>query len=125
VPFHDPIKNISVGDIRVKVGELEIIHTERLLSVARQVSLETPENRPVLDYEAVMVGDRLDLVSARGSTKMALLNRPNEAKELMKEGEQNLQMLVNSKATRKIASVEQVPSKKQKSPKKFVPQKKK
>lgn len=125
VPFHDPLKNISVGDIRVKVGELEIIHADGQLSVARQIGLEDPENRPVLDYEAVMVGDRLDLASSRAPKKMALLNPPNEAKQLMKEGEQNLKMLVNSKSTRKIASVEQVPSKKQKIAKKSVPQKKK
>jgi hypothetical protein len=87
--------------------------------------MENPENRPVLDYEAVMVGDRLDLTSTRAPKKMALLNPPNEAKQLMKEGEQNLQMLVNSKSTRKIASVEPVTSKKQKLAKKSVPQKKK
>jgi hypothetical protein len=125
VPFHDPLKNISIGDIRVKVAELEIIHADGLLSVARQITMENPENRPVLDYEAVMVGDRLDLTSTRAPKKMALLNPPNEAKQLMKEGEQNLQMLVNSKSTRKIASVEPVTSKKQKLAKKSVPQKKK
>ena len=144
VPFHDPLKNISVGDIRVKVGELEIIHADRLLSVARQISLENPEDRPVLDYEAVMVGDRLDLASSRApktpmvpdisagnailplqGEKVALLNPPNEAKQLMKEGEQNLQLLVNSKATRKIASVEPVTSKKPKALKKAALQKKK
>ncbi len=144
IPFHDPLKNISVGDIRVKVAELEIIHADGLLSVARQIHMEDPESRPILDYEAVMVGDRLDLATARAPKKMttpdlnartailaipgekvALLNRPNEAKQLMKEGEQNLQQLVNSKATRKIASVSQVTSKKQKSLKKFALQKKK
>ncbi len=125
VPFHDPLKNISVGDIRVKVAELEIIHADGLLSVARQITMEDPENRPVLDYEAVMVGDRIDLASTRAPKKMALLNPPNEAKQLMKEGEQNLKLLVNSKATRKIASVERVTSKKPKSLKKAALQKKK
>ncbi len=125
VPFHDPLKNISVGDIRVKVAELEIIHADGLLSVARQIRMEDPESRPVLDYEAVMVGDRLDLATARAPKKMALLNPSNEAKQLMKEGEQNLQELVNSKATRKIASVSQVTSKKPESLKKAALQKKK
>ena len=125
VPFHDPLKNISVGDIRVKVAELEIIHADGLLSVARQITMEDPENRPVLDYEAVMVGDRIDLASTRAPKKMALLNPPNEAKQLMKEGDQNLKLLVNSKATRKIASVEPVTSKKPKSLKKAALQKKK
>ena len=144
VPFHDPLKNISVGDIRVKVAELEVIHSDGLLSVARQIHLENPEDRPVLDYEAVMVGDRLDLASIRAAKKLvtpdlnaqtailavpgekvALLNPSNEAKQLMKEGEQNLQKLVESKATRKIASITPVVSKKTKSQKKSAPQKKK
>lgn len=119
VPFHDPLKNISVGDIRIKVGELEIIHSERNLSVAKLISQESSENRPVLDYEAVMVGDRLDLVSIRApkkmetpdvnaaavvpalseipGEKMALLNRSDKAKRLMKEGEQHLETLADLK----------------------------
>ncbi len=142
VPFHDPLKNISVGDIRVKVAEIEIIHADGLLSVARQITLENPENRPVLDYDAVMVGDRLDLATARapkkpatpdlnapvmGPTgeKVALLSPSIEAQQLMKESEQTLQMLVASTGTRKIASVKPVTSKKQKLRKKFVSQKKK
>lgn len=144
VPFHDPLKNISVGDIRVKVAELEIIHADGLLSVARQIQLEDPENRPVLDFEAVMVGDRLDLASVRGpkkvvlpdanaqsslldvpGEKVALLNPSNKAKQLMKEGEQNLQALVGTKATRNVASVTPVVSKKQKIQKKAALQKKK
>jgi hypothetical protein len=50
LPMHDPIKNISIGDLRVKVGEIEIIHSDALLSVARLISQDSPENRPVLDY---------------------------------------------------------------------------
>jgi hypothetical protein len=119
VPFHDPLKNISVGDIRVKVGELEIIHSEKNLSVAKLISQESSENRPVLDYEAVMVGDRLDLGTIRAPKKMetpdvnaavvvpvmneipgekvALLNRSDKAKRLMKEGEQHLETLADLK----------------------------
>ncbi len=116
LPLHDPIKNISIGDLRVKVGEIEIIHSDSLLSVARLISQDSPENRPVLDYEAVMVGDRLDLASVRAPKKMdtvnvdsagvptelegekvALLSRSDKAKSLIKEGEQHLETLANLK----------------------------
>jgi hypothetical protein len=121
IPFHDPIKNVSVGDIRVKVGEIEIIHSEATLSVARQTTLENPETRPVLDYEAVMVGDRLDLGTIRDAKKVALLKAPNEAKQLIKEGERNLRMLASVSTN----DSKPVVSKKQKSQKKSVSQKKK
>lgn len=132
LPLHDPIKNISIGDLRVKVGEIEIIHADTLLSVARLISQDSPENRPVLDYEAVMVGDRLDLASVRTpkkavtvnvdsagvpteleGEKVALLSRSDKAKSLIKEGEQHLETLANlkmktntkSSASRQVASV--------------------
>lgn len=134
LPMHDPIKNISVGDLRVKVGELEIVQGDEYLSVGKLVSSENPENRAVLDYDAVMVGDRLDLASVRESKqlegeKIALLNRSDKAKSLMKEGERHLETLSNLKMdtkpqvqnTRQLASVEKKPSPKKKS----VPKKKK
>ncbi len=147
LPMHDPIKNISVGDLRVKVGELEIVQGDEYLSVAKLVSSENPENRAVLDYDAVMVGDRLDLSSLRQPSiplapdvnalmapsaalegeKIALLNRSDKAKSLMKEGERHLETLSNLKMdtkpqaqnTRQLASVEKkLSSKKKSTPKK-------
>lgn len=65
VPFHDPIKNSAIGDIRVKVAELEIIHSDAKLSVGKLVFTESAEHRPVVDFDAVMIGDRLDLDTIR------------------------------------------------------------
>jgi hypothetical protein len=112
LPMHDPLKNISVGDLRIKVGEIEIIHNDDFLSVAKLVSQESPENRPVLDYEAVMVGDRLDLSSIKTPPKPtgpdvnaaldpaevslkkgALLASTDKAESLLKEGEKQLAVL--------------------------------
>lgn len=108
LPVHDPIKNASVGDLRVKVGTLEIIHSEDKLSVARLVGYDSMEKRPLLDYEAVMVGDRLDLASLRAASapqtentaantleakKVALLGGKTRAQKLIQEGERSLATL--------------------------------
>jgi hypothetical protein len=112
LPLHDPLKNISVGDLRIKVGEIEIIHHDQYLSVGKLLSQESPESRPVLDYEAIMVGDRLDLASIKAPKapsipdvnaafipsetspeKVALLASSDKAKSLLKEGEQQIEAL--------------------------------
>jgi hypothetical protein len=108
LPVHDPIKNASIGDLRVKVGTLEIIHSEDRLSVAKLVTYDSMEKRPLLDYEAVMVGDRLDLSSIRAaptpqidaqiaipleSEKVALLKAKTRAEKLIQEGERSLTTL--------------------------------
>ncbi|MCC6137445.1 MAG: hypothetical protein IT287_02345 [Bdellovibrionaceae bacterium] len=105
LPVHDPLKNASIGDLRVKVGTLEIIHSEGKISVARLVSYDSMEKRPLLDYEAVMVGDRLDLASLRAAPvvkehvvpanslqgeKVALLKPQSKAEKLIQEGERHL-----------------------------------
>lgn len=105
LPVHDPLKNASIGDLRVKVGTLEIIHSESNISVARILSYDSMEKRPLLDYEAVMVGDRLDLSSLRAaprveeqassansleSEKVALLKTQSKAEKLIQEGERHL-----------------------------------
>jgi hypothetical protein len=110
LPVHDPLKNSAIGDIRVKVGQLEIIQADPKISVARLISQESPENRPVLDYEAVMVGDRLDLKSIH-SAKVAEIEtkpldqvpgekvaslvdvKPGHSQKLVKEGDRMLASL--------------------------------
>lgn len=105
LPVHDPIKNASVGDMRVKVGTVEIIHSEEKLSVARLVNYDSMEKRPLLDFEAVMVGDRLDLETIRSAPavevqantledeKVALLKAQSRAEKLIREGERSLASL--------------------------------
>lgn len=108
LPVHDPLKNASIGDFRVKVGTVEIIHSEDKISVARLVSYDSMEKRPLLDYEAIMVGDRLDLASLRMAPppeatnasaitlegeKVALLKAQSKAEKLIQEGERSLATL--------------------------------
>lgn len=101
VAVHDPLKNASIGDIRVKVAELEIIHADPKISVARLVSQESPENRPVLDIEAIMIGDRLDLKSIRSLQtasldKEALLGSDPQAKVKNKDGTRGIASIKKS-----------------------------
>lgn len=122
LPVHDPIKNTSIGDLRVKVGTLEVIHVEGKISVARLVKYDSMEERPLLDYEAVMVGDRLDLATIRlpqqenqafndepeeMAQKVALLRGKSRAERLIQEGERhlaNLEMKTKAQEQRTLAS---------------------
>lgn len=109
VAVHDPLKNASIGDIRVKVAELEIIHVDPKISVARLVSQESPENRPVLDVEAIMIGDRLDLKSIRSLQtasldKEALLGSDPQAKVKNKGGTRGIASVKSGKKAAKKAA---------------------
>ncbi|MCB9073238.1 MAG: hypothetical protein H6623_06420 [Bdellovibrionaceae bacterium] len=106
LPVHDPLKNTSIGDLRIKVGTLEIIYSEEKISVGRIVSFESMDERPILDYEAIMIGDRLDLSTIRSAPviektaqnlenpslaeKVALLGKESKAESLIQEGERHL-----------------------------------
>ena len=65
VPVHDPFENASVGDFFVKVADIEIIHVDARKSIGRLVEIDRRQARPMLTYDAIMIGDRLDLTSMR------------------------------------------------------------
>ena len=65
VPVHDPLKNASIGDFKVKVADLEIIESDSEKSIGRLIEIDRREARPMLTYDAVMIGDRLDLDTVR------------------------------------------------------------
>ena len=64
LPVHDPIGNKAQATMTVPVGVLKVIHSERGISVARPHSELGDDERPTLEYEGVMIGDKLDLSSA-------------------------------------------------------------
>ena len=99
LPVHDPIKNSSIGDLFVKVGSIEIIHSDKKISVARPLSFEKPEDRPILEYETVMIGDRLDLQSI-SDVHVAAVHIPSEEEIAGKLGE-----VVMSKVSRDVANI--------------------
>lgn len=61
---YDHHQNMSPGELRVAVGKLKIIHVQKGLSVGRLHSRFSAENRPMLDYNYIMIGDQLNLNSA-------------------------------------------------------------
>lgn len=60
IPVHDPLQNKQQATLTVTVAKLQVIQTERNITVARLQSELTDEERPTLEYEAVMIGDRID-----------------------------------------------------------------
>lgn len=65
IPVHDSYQNKSYGTLDVRVGVLKIIHVQKSMSIARLQLLFQTENRPMVDFEAIMIGDRIDLASLR------------------------------------------------------------
>ncbi len=65
VPVHDPFDNASVGDFHVKVADVEIIHVDDQKAIGRLVEIDRRAARPMLAYDAIMIGDRLDLTTMR------------------------------------------------------------
>ena len=65
VSVHDPFENSSVGDFRIKVADIEIIQVDGDKSIGRLIEIDRREARPMLTYDAVMIGDRLDLDTMR------------------------------------------------------------
>jgi hypothetical protein len=64
IPIHNPVINQQQAVLNVTVGLLRIIQVERGITVARMVSELTDEQRATLEFEGLMIGDRIDLASA-------------------------------------------------------------
>jgi hypothetical protein len=63
--LYDPYQNKSPGDLVVTVGQLRLIHVQGDMSVARLENIEGRQNLPTIEFEAIMVGDKVDLNSAK------------------------------------------------------------
>lgn len=85
VPVHDPIQNKQQATLTVSIGKLQIIHVERGITVARLHSELGDDERPTVEFEAVMVGDRIDLgsltMTAPKGKKRSLRRRGAKASE--------------------------------------------
>jgi hypothetical protein len=62
--IHDPILNKQQGMLTVPIGRVQILHVDRELAVARAISELTNRERPAVDFEGIMIGDRIDLSTA-------------------------------------------------------------
>lgn len=61
IPVHDPVQNKQQGILTIPVGKVFVIHVERGMTVARLASELGDDERPTLEYEAIMIGDRVDM----------------------------------------------------------------
>lgn len=61
LPVHDPIQNKQQAVLTVPVGNVVVIHVDRGLTVARLVQEVGNEDRPTLEFEAIMIGDHVDM----------------------------------------------------------------
>lgn len=61
VPVHDPVQNKQQAILTIPVGKVLVIHTERKITVARLVTELGDDERPTLEYESIMIGDRVDV----------------------------------------------------------------
>ena len=75
VPVHDPLQNASVGDFQVKVADIEIIQADEKKSIGRLIEIDRRAARPMLAFDAIMIGDRLDLSTMR--TKVSQREAPS------------------------------------------------
>lgn len=80
LPVHDPFDHSSVGDFHVKVADIEIIQVDADKSIGRLVEIDRREARPMLTYDSIMIGDRLDLTSFRA--KVSYRQPPQSVFEL-------------------------------------------
>lgn len=62
---YDPFYNRLSQDLKIEVAELKIIHAEHNVSIGRIYSVGESDDKVALDYQAPMVGDSLDVASAR------------------------------------------------------------
>lgn len=81
--FYDSLRNQNIGDMLIPVGRVKIIHASRQMSVARIDKVYSSSDRPSLEFETFLVGDRLD-VSTLKSSKSAVKGSKSGS---MEEGE--------------------------------------
>ncbi len=83
IPFRDTGSGHISEDLVVPVANVEIIHVQQSFSVARRLKVNTAKNQPIVDYNNVMLGDKIDLTAlnnkAGSGNKSELENGPAES----------------------------------------------
>jgi hypothetical protein len=64
VPVHDPIQNKQQATLNVTIGKLQIVHVEKGLAVGRVHSETGDDERPTVEFEGIMIGDRVELAGS-------------------------------------------------------------
>ena len=81
VPVHDPIQNKQQATLNIPIGKLQIIHVEKNISVGRLQNELSDDERPTVEFEAIMIGDRVDLASM---TSESAAKKPKSRKQSAK-----------------------------------------
>jgi len=61
IPVVDIYRNKTPGDLVIQIARLKVIHAQDQMSVARIYQEENSKNIPVVQFEKVMLGDRVEL----------------------------------------------------------------
>lgn len=64
LPIHDGLKNQSQGELVMTIARIQIFHVQKNISVGRMYRATTARTRPIADFNAIMIGDELDMTSA-------------------------------------------------------------
>ncbi|HEX4925862.1 MAG TPA: hypothetical protein VFV50_17345 [Bdellovibrionales bacterium] len=67
IPLHDLTRNRPLGDMHLPVAQLKLIYVQRGSSVARLHKLYQDKERPIVDFNGVMVGDRVSEGGGEGA----------------------------------------------------------
>lgn len=65
MPLHDNLINQSQGDLVMTIAQVKLIHVQGNISVARLFKGSSATERPVANFRSIMVGDEINLKSAR------------------------------------------------------------
>ena len=93
VPVSDPVQNKALATLTITVAKVQIIHVDKKISVARLAVEYANEDRPNLDYESIMLGDRVDLGSATSDAPK--VKKTRTPAEVEKESEEEKTTAVN------------------------------
>jgi hypothetical protein len=74
-----PVRNAQgteeFGSFQIPVGEVRIIYTDARTAVAREFKVYDREELPVLEHQAIMIGDLIDLSGAFDYKKRAVVSK--------------------------------------------------
>ncbi len=84
VPVMDMYRNQNHDDMQIPVAKLKIIYSERTMSVGRVMKLANRDKIPVLEFDKVMTGDRVEFagLDSKGDAQAFEQDkkRPNRSK---------------------------------------------
>ena len=69
VPIVDNYSTINHNDMQIAVGQLKIIYSQPTMSIGRIIKHKRPANMPVLEFEKIMIGDRVEMGTRTVATK--------------------------------------------------------